>query len=409
MADTTLKSLSYRTFDQLINEVYTDLPSFTREGMVEPAQLIKVAQKINYELGLKIYKTKETILEMELGRAKLPNDFYILNLALLCSHYEVCEPGLFNGLHTENIVTPVQNPLTLPQLTTCPCWQIVNPTDQAIETVYTNCHGQEVEIIYPAGITINLCASVVPNELGLLDITLGSFCYNDPDTGNFSCNPFPAGCDCNPPLVDDCAVVNADPWKQNKVFTTCDGTMQVNVIQYNGSEVRKYTSFEAVYMVPSKQASAFCINANFRNTRHTGNIRDGYIYIPTMRDCNGNNGHGLARVYICYLGSMEDDEGNLLVLDHPKINEYYELALSERIFRNNYLNGEPDIERRYQLLKADLAKARAECLSIVATPDFMELRLAIEHNRRSEYHKYMHPFSSLFSSDWPWAYNTEFV
>jgi len=64
MASPTLKSLSYRKFDDLMNEVYVDLPSFAREGMVEPGQMIKVAQRVNYEIGLKIHGTKETILHI---------------------------------------------------------------------------------------------------------------------------------------------------------------------------------------------------------------------------------------------------------------------------------------------------------------------------------------------------------
>ena len=37
---------------------------------------------------------------------------------------------------------------------------------------------------------------------------------------------------------------------------------------------------------------------------------------------------------------MEDNEGNLLVLDHPYCNEYYEYALKERILENMIFSGE---------------------------------------------------------------------
>ena len=36
-------SHKYRTFDQLLNDVAIDFSSFSLEGFVEPAQLIKVA------------------------------------------------------------------------------------------------------------------------------------------------------------------------------------------------------------------------------------------------------------------------------------------------------------------------------------------------------------------------------
>jgi len=45
-------------------------------------------------------------------------------------------------------------------------------------------------------------------------------------------------------------------------------------------------------------------------------------------------------VYISYQGAMEDEDGNLLVLDHPYCNEYYEYALKERILENMVFAGE---------------------------------------------------------------------
>jgi hypothetical protein len=108
---------------------------------------------------------------------------------------------------------------------------------------------------------------------------------------------------------------------------------------------------------------------------------------------------------------MEDDNGDLLVLDHPKINEYYEWAIKERIFQNIYLNGEPDMERRLQLVQAELRSARAQALSITTMPDFYELKNTIEMNRKAMYYKYLHPFSSLYANTpgWPWSINSEYI
>jgi hypothetical protein len=408
MASPTLKSLSYRTFDELLNEVYIDLPSLTREGMVEPAQLIKIAQKCNYELGLKIHGTKETMLELEHGRAKLPSDFYILNLALVCGHYRVCEPGLFNGLHTENVAVPLPAPLS-PYLTTCPCWTVVS---YGAQVVVDYCDGTSKSVYFPpnddgSAKTTNLCAMKVHTEMhpDQITATTDHMCYNYQSQG-LSCTP-PDLC-CHPTEPDDkCGVVDTDPWKQNRVFTMCNNTMQVNVIEYNSNEVREYSSFEMVHMVSSKEATAFCVNTQFHNAPHHGNIRDGFLWIPTMRD--HHRAHGKAKVYICYLGAMEDAQGNLLVLDHPKINEYYEWALKERILQNLHLNGEPDLLERWKIAKTELKAARAEALAITTTPDFYELKKTIEMNRKAMYHKYLHPFSSLYANTpgWPWAFNTE--
>jgi hypothetical protein len=326
MASPTLKSLSYRTFDSLLNEVYMDLSSYAREGLVEPGQLIKVAQRVNQEIGLKINGTKQTILEVEHSRAKLPSDFYILNFALVCHHHTVYEPSPFNGLHTENRVIPVK----------------------------------------PENIVI--C---------------------------------PDNCQCdNCTKTNTCCEIDCDPWKQNKVFTQCNDTQEVQVIEYNSGQVRTYEHFQRLYMVPSKEADAFCSNSQFRDAPYTGNIKNGFLYIPNLT-------HG--RLYICYLGALEDEDGNLLVLNHPKINDFYEWALKTRILENLYLNGEPDIERRLQFAKTELKLARAESLSIVATPDFHDLKQTIQMNRQATYSKYFHPFSKLFANSpgFPFAINTD--
>ena len=73
-------SHKYRTFDQLLEDVMVDFQTYALEGMIEPAQLIKVATRVNYDLGLRIHRTKEIVLDIEHGKAKLPNDFAYLNI-----------------------------------------------------------------------------------------------------------------------------------------------------------------------------------------------------------------------------------------------------------------------------------------------------------------------------------------
>ena len=81
--------LKYRTFDQLLHEVGTDFVIYNNEGLIEPAQLIKIAQKVNYDLGLRIHGTKEVLLDVENRKVKLPDDFYVLNYAYLTATYKV--------------------------------------------------------------------------------------------------------------------------------------------------------------------------------------------------------------------------------------------------------------------------------------------------------------------------------
>jgi len=58
-------SHKYRTFNQLYEDVSIYFANYALENMVEPQQLIKVATRVNYDLGLKIHRTKEVVLEVE--------------------------------------------------------------------------------------------------------------------------------------------------------------------------------------------------------------------------------------------------------------------------------------------------------------------------------------------------------
>ena len=96
-------SHKYRTFDQLLNDVAIDFSSFSLEGFVEPAQLIKVATRVNYDLGLKIHRTKQLVLEIEHNKARLPHDFAYLNYAFICGEYKIETGSMPSGTHTETV------------------------------------------------------------------------------------------------------------------------------------------------------------------------------------------------------------------------------------------------------------------------------------------------------------------
>ena len=66
-------TLRYRTFDQLLEDVTVDFNTFALENMIEPQTLIKVARRLNYDLGLRINQTKEVVLEVCHGKVKLPD------------------------------------------------------------------------------------------------------------------------------------------------------------------------------------------------------------------------------------------------------------------------------------------------------------------------------------------------
>ena len=282
--------LKYRTLNDLLNEVRTDFVMFDTENMIEPAQMIKVAQRVNYDLGLRINGTKEVVLQIEKRKVKLPDDFYVANFAYLCEKGEIISP-VISGRQTENV--------------------IINRT----------------------GPDCSRCSSPIHQ------------------------------CSCEGTYVQEC---------QN------GERIAVQVIEKKLTETRVFKNFYKFEFSPDRgRRDALEVSYPM------GYIQNGYIYT--------NVEHG--DLFLSYQGALEDSEGNLLVLDHPMINEYYEYAIKQRLLENLYMNGE-DVVQRMQLVEQRLRGARNNALSIVNTPDFAEMYQLWWTNRKAQYGKYYDMFKS---------------
>ena len=135
-------------------------------------------------------------------------------------------------------------------------------------------------------------------------------------------------------------------------------------------------------MRSSKTIESNCPNLYVTATNE-GWIRDGFLF--TSFDTG--------KVYLNYQGEMEDEDGNLMVPDHPLLNEYYEYAIKSRILENLYINGE-DVAQRMQLIEQKLRPARNNALSIVNMPNFKELKGIYWANRKAMYARYYDMFNS---------------
>jgi hypothetical protein len=282
-------TLKYRTFDSLLEDVRTDLRSFATDGVIDPAQLIKVAMRVNYDLGLRVYKTKEKVLDVDKCKVQLPEDFYVMNYALLCGECSVTH--------------------TLPQGTNV----------------------QEVVPEYRPWVESTLCdGTTLPPEQTCL--------------------------------------------------TKCGNSYQL--IQVMGTQTRTYS-----LMVPIKFRKSTSVDESCPNLHYQGQdeawIRDGFIWT------NFETGN----LYINYQGAMEDDEGNLLVPDHPMINEYYEYAIKKRILENLLMDGQ-NVTAQLQMVMGEYRGARNNALSIVNTPNFSEMQKVWAMNRKAMYSKYYDMFKS---------------
>ena len=301
-------SNKYRTFDQLLEDVSVDFNTYALEGMIEPQQLIKVATRVNYDLGLRIHRTKETVLDVEHSKVKLPEDFAYLNYAFCCNSFKVSTKM---------------------------------PAGTTVDTTYTK---------------------------------------YVPDPGD------PEQC-VTPTDCKDVCIVKTCP----KTSTVVDGreTKEVTtfnehiVVQFVGAEqFRTFTDYHPLRISTSNKVLCDCPNVNIQS-KYIAEIRDNYLLT------NFTSGH----VYISYQGAMEDNQGELIVLDHPYCNEYYEYALKERILENMVFAGE-NVSQQLSYIKGQLRAARNNALGFVNTPGFEEMRKIWEVNRKAQYSNYYDMFRS---------------
>ena len=323
-------TLKYRTFDQLLEDVTIDLNTFALENMIEPQQLIKLAKKLNYDLGLRINQQKEIILDVTHGKVKLPDDFYTFNYALICGDTNFEKVLGYDG--------------------------------------------------YSAGTTIK----EMPITSSEIPVSYNDFPKDVPD----ACKTTEEVCCCDDKgNVGTCLVHNpnqptGDALVKPRVFMNCKGESYELVQVINSSETLIYRELIPLKMKTSQNIDCDCPNLYY-NTVNEGWIKHGFLYT------NFKTG----KVYLNYQGQMEDEEGNLLVPDHDLINEYYEYAFKSRILENLYLNGE-DVSQRMQLVEQRLRAARNNAKSVVNTPNFAELKQVWLANRKAMYSKYYDMFRS---------------
>jgi len=285
-------TLKYRTFESLLEDVKIDLRTLTLENRIDPAQLIKVAMRVNYDLGLRINVTKEAILEVEKGRVRLPEDFYVMNYALMLHQgYETIIPA--QGTNVQDVT---------------PTWR---------------------------------------------------------------------------PWVEQNSCSNVSLPEQPVCFSKCnDNTYQI--IQVVNQEKRAYRSF-----VPVRFRNSKFVDCNwpdiFGSARDEAWIKDGWLYTTVDH----------ASIYINYQGSFTDENGDLLIPDHPMLNEYYEYAVKKRILENLVMDGE-NVTAQYQLVAQEYRGARNNALTIVNTPNFSEMEKLWVMNRKAMYSKYYDMFKSYF-------------
>ena len=178
-------------------------------------------------------------------------------------------------------------------------------------------------------------------------------CNTVPLTGCEPCNPIPKPC---------------------TRLTECGQEYQI--VETTAYETRTWKEFQRLYV---KGQPSGCFNSN--PAVNNAYIKNGWLYT------NFDEG----TVYISYLGQMEDEDGNLLVLDHDLVNPYYEYALKRRLLENLLLAKE-DVAQNLNLIEQRYKEAKVEARTLINTPDKAEMDKFHDLNRQAHYIKYYHMF-----------------
>lgn len=98
-------------------------------------------------------------------------------------------------------------------------------------------------------------------------------------------------------------------------------------------------------------------------------------------------------LYINYLSDMTDEEGNILILDHPLLTEFYEYSVKKHLLENWMLNSNADVAQKLMYIKNELKEARIRALNFINTIEYSQIREFYIQNRLQFAKKYYRMFS----------------
>lgn len=356
--------IKYRTFKELLDSVKLSLKTYDIENMIDAQQLIRVAMLINRQLGFKVNPNRTKALELNKGKAKLPYDFDTANNVYVCGGKEkVYEPG-YDRTYVEGMI------------------DAINAYQKIDEYSRINQYTEFKTLSYGANtITHNLITENILVQAFATDGSMLSFEINIVDKysvviNSLSTTPVPdvkiviMGAK-NSVIIDDPAA---------EVFNVIgEGTKsyyKIGNTRYNLTDIRPLRLNNA------KSVSADCYDLNSKNPENAY-IKNGFIV----------TNYETGTILLNYQSLMEDEEGNLLIMYHEFVDDYYEYALKEKIYEDLFLNGE-QVESKLQYVSTLKREAKKQALSFINTPDFNYMRKLWETNRKAMYHKYYNMFKN---------------
>lgn len=159
------------------------------------------------------------------------------------------------------------------------------------------------------------------------------------------------------------------------VFVTDDGFVYETIITHSKPITYKYKIYKSLDLKPY---------SILKKTQDENNcyINKQHLQTSFEQGC----------IYINYEATLEDEEGNLLVVHHPLLLDYYKYAIKRRLLELLYLNGEEACLQKLQYIERPYLKAKQEANGVVDMPEFSEIKDIVSTNRKAMFQRYHSKF-----------------
>lgn len=126
----------------------------------------------------------------------------------------------------------------------------------------------------------------------------------------------------------------------------------------------------------------YCPSTNWHNSLYEVDI-EGEEFIFSFKT---------GKVYICYLGDLQDEDGSLLYPFHPLLNSYYEYAIKEKILEDMFLNSDADVVEKLKYIKEERRKAYYDAYNYIQSSSVNDWSNVMKKRKMEFYKKYYKMF-----------------
>lgn len=156
----------------------------------------------------------------------------------------------------------------------------------------------------------------------------------------------------------------------------------VTIKRETHTTVHNIGSLTALGVHPSSNSHCHtsCPNTHMKG-KYTVTVEDDHIVTPFR----------CGELYIMYLGTMEDEDGNLLFPFHPLITPYYEWSIKEKVLMDCIFNSDGNYGDLFKLAQSERVKSWLDAYSITTEKgygEYVDLQRKKELGWYNQYFKY---------------------